>query len=346
MAKSTEFWLKLAVILAGIYLLSQVTSIYLPVILSIILTFILNPLVNVLSRQQLWPLRRDLGRGPAVFFAFCLTLLIIAIVLSFILAPFFNEFNKLVNNLPYLMKQIQTLTIEVQKQINYIAIAGHLPTAVEQAMSSAAAYSLGLVRRIVNSIFNLASGIIELIIVPVLTYYLLKDWQLIKENVILLFSPRTRGKAGLIIDEMGTAVSGYIRGQFIVSIIVGLLVFGGMYGFGVEYPLVLGLLATITETIPIIGPIIGAVPAVVLAYLAAPALAVKVIIFYLVVQQFENQIIVPKIMGHVIDLHPIAVIISLLIGGQLFGVAGMMLAVPVAAIVKVLLNHLWIKEER
>ena len=346
MIKSMEGWLKLAVVLAGIYLLSQVTSLYLPVILSIILTFILNPLVNYFSRLRLWPLKRRVGRAIAVFAAFFIAVFVAAVIASFILVPFVSEFNNLVNNLPNLMKKIQALTITIQRQVDFIALAGPLSTVVEQTMSSAASYSLGLVRKIVNSIFTLASGIIELIIVPVLTYYLLKDWQSLRENIILLFSPAARGKARSIIEEMGIVVSGYIRGQFMVSLIVGLLVFGGMYSFGVEYPLVLGLLATITETIPIIGPIIGAVPAVLLAYLIAPSLAVKVIIFYLVVQQFENQIIVPKVMGHVIALHPIAVIISLLIGGQLFGIVGMILAVPVAAIVKVLLNHLWIKEER
>jgi predicted PurR-regulated permease PerM len=105
------------------------------------------------------------------------------------------------------------------------------------------------------------------------------------------------------------------------------------------------LLAALTETIPIIGPIIGAVPAILLAYLVSPALALKVLIFFLVIHQLENHIIVPKIMGHNIALHPVVIIISLLIGGQLMGIIGMMLAVPIAAILKVVLKHLWYQEE-
>jgi len=114
-----------------------------------------------------------------------------------------------------------------------------------------------------------------------------------------------------------------------------------MYFFQVDYPLVLGLLSTLTETIPILGPIIGAIPAIILAYLVSPVLAVKVAAFYIILHQLENHIIVPNIMGHTIDLHPILVIISLLIGGHMYGIAGMIVAVPVAALLKVLLRHLW-----
>jgi len=110
--------------------------------------------------------------------------------------------------------------------------------------------------------------------------------------------------------------------------------------------LVLGLLAAATESIPIIGPIIGSVPAIMLAYLVSPILAFKVIIFYITVQLIENHIVVPNIMGHTIDLHPVIVIISLLIGSQLWGIIGMMLAVPAAAILRVLIRQLWITNER
>ncbi len=346
MFKTVDSWLKILVILAAVYLLSQVTSLYLPVIISIILAFILNPVVNYFAHYRLWPFNRPLGRGTAVLLAFLVTAVVMTVILMFILVPFVNEFNNLVRNLPVIIKKFQAAALAVQNEVNFIAVAEHLPSFVEQAMSSATAYSLGLAKRIVNSIFSVATGIIELIIVPVLTYYFLKDWKLIKDNIVLLFSKGARSKARNIIEEMGMVISGYIRGQFIVSIVVGVLVFGGMYSFGVEYPLVLGLLAAITESIPIIGPIIGAVPAILLAYLVEPVLAIKVIIFYILVQQLENHIVVPKIMGHAIDLHPVAVIIGLLVGGQLFGIAGMILAVPVTAILKVILSHLWIKDER
>jgi len=98
----------------------------------------------------------------------------------------------------------------------------------------------------------------------------------------------------------------------------------------------------LTETIPIVGPIIGAVPAVLLAYLISPALALKVTVFYIVVHQLDSHVIVPNIMGHTIALHPVVVIISVLVAAQLFGIIGMILAVPVAALLRIFIRHLQI----
>ena len=117
-----------------------------------------------------------------------------------------------------------------------------------------------------------------------------------------------------------------------------------MYFLDVGYPLVLGLLATLTESVPIIGPIIGAVPAIILAYLVEPSLAFKVLLFFIVIHQLENNIVVPKVMGHTIALHPAIIIISLLVGGKLFGIPGMILAVPVTALLRVLLKHIWFQQ--
>ncbi|MPN43908.1 putative transport protein [bioreactor metagenome] len=169
----------------------------------------------------------------------------------------------------------------------------------------------------------------------------MKDWQVLKEGFISIFSFNNRSRVSTIIDEVAVVISGYIRGQFWISVVIGLTVFCGMYFLKVDYPLVLGLLATLTETIPIVGPIVGAIPAILLAFLTSPALAVKVLLFFIIVHQIENHIIVPNVMGQTIDLHPATVIIVLLIGGQLYGIIGMMLAVPVAALLKVIVRHLW-----
>ena len=162
----------------------------------------------------------------------------------------------------------------------------------------------------------------------------------------MMFAVESRERTRNVIEEMALVISGYIRGQVLISIVIGVIVFCGMYLLEIDYPLVLGLLAACTETIPIIGPIVGSVPAIMLAYLVAPALACKVIVFYIIVHQLENHIVVPNIMGHTIALHPVVVIISLLIGGQLLGIIGMMMAVPATAILRVIVRQLWNTTER
>lgn len=346
MIRSSVNWIKVAILAVFIYIMSLVTAIYLPIIMAIIVAFILNPLVNFFCKLRFKSFHWSIPRGLAVLLSFVCAGLFLSVIATFVFMPFIHEFDKFADNLPQLVLRIQKLTIVIQERASEVTLPANISDLVQQTLSSAASFSVSLARKLVNSIFDFASGVIELVVVPVLAYYFMKDWQLLKESFISIFSPDASRQVRMVIEEMAIVISGYIRGQFWISIAMGLTVFSGMYLLGVDYPLVLGLLATLTETIPIVGPIVGAVPAILLAFLSSPALAAKVLIFFLIVHQLENHVIVPNIMGHTIDLHPATIIIVLLIGGQLFGIVGMMLAVPVAALLKVIVRHLWYDEPR
>ena len=341
MIKSPSVLIKIAILVIGFYIFSQITSIYLPIILAIIVAFVLNPIVNAVAAIPFGTKQYHLPRGIAILLVFLLAGLLLALVTTFVLFPFINEFNKFVGDLPRLMAKIQNLVILIQQQANLAQIPDNFRQIIENGLGGATSYAVSLTRNAFNTVFAFATQVIELVIVPVLTYYFLKDWRSLKEGVVTLFPASMQLRTINIIEEMATVVSNYIRGQVVISVIIGLLVFCGMYFLKVDYPLVLGLLATLTEAIPIIGPIIGSIPALLLASLVSPMLAIKVAAFYIIIHQIENNIIVPNIMGHTIDLHPALIIISLLIGGQFYGITGMILAVPVAALLKVLLRHLW-----
>ncbi|BBB92878.1 MAG TPA: AI-2E family transporter [Methylomusa anaerophila] len=345
MTKSPAVWIKVGVLLAGLYFLSQVSSIYLPVILAMVLSFVLNPLVNKIAGIPIGSAKYRIPRGVAILIAFVIAGLILSVIVTFVLFPFVQEFNKLVVDLPTLIDKIKNVTTLIGERASNVQLSGNARGPIEHAFSSAAAYGVSLLHSMVNAVLNFASQIVELVVVPVLTYYFLRDWREIKGGVVAIFPSAMRDKVSTIIEEMATVISNYIRGQVLISVLMGLLVFSGLYLLKVDYPVVLGLLATLTETIPIIGPIIGAVPAVILAYIISPALAVKAAIFYIAIHQIENHVVVPNIMGHTIELHPVIIIISLLVGGQLAGIAGMILAVPVTALLRVLLKHLWNYED-
>lgn len=339
-------WVKVIILILGIYVLSQVTPIYLPILVAIVVSFVLNPVVSMMTRIPLGTNKYHLPRSIAILVTFLLTVLILTVIITFVLLPFINEFNKLVIDLPKLTNKISNLTFLIEQRANSVQLPANIRAIIEDSLSGAASYAIGLVRNAINAAFAFATQIIELVVVPVLAYYFLKDWQSLKRSVVALFPRANRTSVETIIEEMAAVVSNYIRGQVLISVIMGLLVFSGMYFLKVDYPLVLGLLATLTETIPIIGPIIGAIPAILLAYLASPILATKVAAFYIIIHQIENHIVVPNIMGHTIDLHPILIIISLLIGGHMYGIVGMIVAVPVAALSKVLLRHFWYLDDK
>ncbi|TCL35832.1 putative PurR-regulated permease PerM [Anaerospora hongkongensis] len=341
MLKTASFWLRTIIIVMIVWLLSKVTSIYLPVILALILSFLLNSVVDLLVRLPARWGRRQMPRSIAVLLSFVVAVFAIVIVALFIVFPFIQEFDKFVIDLPGLVRRIQFLIVVIEQQATAMELPDNVRDLLNQGVANMASFSVEMAKRILNAVFGFASQAVELVVVPVLIYYLLKDWRSLQLGFINAFSPQYRQQLQNVTSEMGNVISGYIRGQIVISIIMGVLVFSGMYLLGVDYPLVLGLLATLTETIPIIGPVIGAIPAILLAYIISPALAVKVIVFYILIQQIENHLIVPNIMGHTIDLHPIVVVISLLIGGHIYGVAGMMLAVPVTALLRVVIRHLW-----
>ena len=337
---------KVIILMLALYIIITVTPIYLPIITSIILAFILNPLVNFFCSLRFGTTKLHINRSIAVLLSFLCTALLLLIMGTFVLLPIIHEFDKFIMDLPALIARIQDVSFNIQQRASMLELPPNINTIIEQTIASAASFSADLARRILQAFLGFASSIIQLIVVPVLTYYFLRDWRILKEQIVMLFAIESHSKVRTIIEEMALVVSAYIRGQAIISIIIGFIVFCGMYLSGVGYPLVLGLLAACTETIPIVGPIVGSIPAIMLAYLVSPPLALKVIVFYIFVHQLENHIIVPNIMGHTIHLHPVVVIISLLIGFQLLGIVGMMVAVPLTALLRVLIKHSWITTER
>ena len=341
MTRLFDNWMKIGIILLALYVISQITSIFLPIIAAIVLTFILNPLVNYFCKLQVGSAKWQITRSVAVLLSFLCFILLLGITATFVLLPFVNEFNKFVLDLPSLLGKLDRITSDLGQLITEAPIPARIATVLEQVSANIAAILPKLASDAASSLLTFATRTIELVVVPILTYYFLKDWQVLREAFLTIFKVKNRAKIGIVIDEMAVVISGYIRGQFIVSIVIGGIVFCGMYFLDVGYPLVLGLLATLTESVPIIGPIIGAVPALLLAYLVEPTLAFKVLLFFIVIHQVENNIVVPKVMGHTIALHPAIIIISLLVGGKLFGIPGMILAVPVTALLRVLLNHIW-----
>lgn len=337
---SYQKYFKIFIVVISIYIASQITAVYLPLILSLIFSFILNPLVDFIEKIKLFG-TQTVPRSVAVLLSFLCAIGLMGIVIYVVLVPFVKEFDKFIIDFPALISKIEYIRLTLEKRTTSVVLPANVTSIIEQLLASIATFSIDLTKRIMQAIFNITSQIVELVVVPVLTYYFLKDWRVMKEKIIRICSPAWHNKVRCIIDDIAAVVSSYIRGQVLVSAAMGLMVFCGMYFLKIDYPLVLGLLAAITETIPIIGPIIGAVPSIILAYLILPELALKVVLFFIIIHQIENHILVPNIMGHTIALHPAVIIISLLVGAQLWGIIGMILAVPLAAIIRVLLKYLW-----
>ncbi|MBM7569568.1 AI-2E family transporter [Aquibacillus albus] len=191
----------------------------------------------------------------------------------------------------------------------------------------------------VRYLTKLMDIIIILAVIPVLVFYMLKDFDLIKSSLWKLTPKKYRDEGKTLIVDIDNSLGNYIRGQLIVCFFVGLTTYGILWFIDMKYPLVLAIVMAITNIIPYFGPILGAIPAVIIAFTISIKMVVYVIIAVFVVQIIEGNLLSPFIVGKSIDIHPILIIFALLVGGEIGGVIGMIIAVPLLSILKVIVSH-------
>jgi predicted PurR-regulated permease PerM len=207
--------------------------------------------------------------------------------------------------------------------------------AVEQAPAGT-----DVVTTVFSAIGTVLGGVFGLLTVLIVTFYLLVDSDNIVRTFLRLFPPTDRARAHEACRRVSTKVSAWLGGQLLLAAIIGSTAALGLGLMGVPYFYVLALVAGVGEIIPVVGPLLAAIPAILVALTVSPALALGVAIFYVVQQQFENHVLVPKVMERQVGVSATIVIVALLLGGSLLGIVGAILAVPTAAILQVLFEEL------
>lgn len=190
--------------------------------------------------------------------------------------------------------------------------------------------------RFFDTLIALWENMISLAIIPVVTYYFLADGKTLGSKLLLVLPTEKRSVVKLIGKDIDKLLGKYIFSQLLLSLIIIVLTFIGLLVIGIKFPLWLSILNGIFNIIPYFGPIIGLVPALLIAFLTSPSKAIAVAILYFVIQQLEGDLIAPKVTGESISMHPICIILLLLIGEKLGGIFGMVLAVPIGVMVKVI----------
>jgi predicted PurR-regulated permease PerM len=189
-------------------------------------------------------------------------------------------------------------------------------------------------------VWGLVGGIFGVVTILILTFYLLVDFDPIVRTFIRLFPQGERPRASDATMRVVSKVSAWLGGQLLLAAIIGSSAALGLWLMGVPYFYVLALIAAVGEMIPVIGPVLSAIPALLVALTVSPTLALFVLVFFFFQQQLENHILVPKIMERQVGISAVVVISALLIGGSLLGIVGALLAVPSAAILQVLFEEL------
>lgn len=338
---STTF--KLAVAAGVSFILYELAAFLFPILLAIGLAFALYPLSNMFSKITLGKGTIHLSRVITIILAFFAFGLFLFLVVTFILLPLFGQINDLVTKLPDYTNKVESTNLEwlLKDPAEYPRLPYNFETLIDDAMTWIMGFMGSVIRNLFKSTMDIIANLVGLIVVPFLAFYFLKDWRELRLMIINLFTYDTQSKVAHILDEIGRTLSAYIQGLGKLSMIAGICITVGTAMLGVQFPLVFGFIAMLAETVPVVGPLMGAVPAIFIAYSQNPSSAFSVAFFYLVFYQIDGNIIMPRIMGRKIDLHPVILILSLLIGAKLYGILGMLFAVPVAAVYRVLYKELW-----
>lgn len=325
--------------------LYAMSSFLFPILLAIGLAFALYPLSRAFVRLQLGKTGMHPSRVAAIILAFIASAIFIGFVISFVVLPLFGQINELLAKLPEYSKQMQgesLLKLLKDPSAGVPTLPSSMEGLLEEAINSIMGFLASVVQNLLNSTVQMVANLVGLIVVPFLAFYFLKDWRQLCRMITDLFTPSARPKASRVMANIGIAISGYVEGLWKLSILAALSVTIVLLVLGVPYPLVFGLIALLAETIPVIGPIISAIPAVFVAYTSTtPDTALMLAVFYIIYYTMDSQILQPVIMGKKIKLHPVVILLALMIGGKLFGILGMLFAMPVAAVYRVLYDELW-----
>lgn len=306
----------------------------------VLLTFILGALLAyLLFRPVRFIENKGLNRIWAILVLYLLLIGIFALILSFAIPGIINELRELAGLFPRYAEQAQ----DMAEKVDDISLPGEFNQILNQNASRVRNFIYNGLDNFIKGLYNFLGKVFAIIFSPILAFYIIKDWEKIRDGFMNILSPGARRELRVLSEDIDNVLVEFFKGHLMVATIVGTLVGVSALILGVKLPILIGLLSGVTNLIPYFGPFLGGIPAVVIASSESLRLAIYMTIAILVVQQLEGNIITPKIIGDKLGMHPLIIVFALLAGGKLFGIWGMLFAVPVAAVLKVIIAWAYLK---
>ena len=333
----------LSVVLASILLLfiynyrKKLARIISPFLMAVIVAYLINPVVAKLEK-------RNIKKRTAVILIYASFAVVLAVIIVFIAPEFINSAKELANTLPEIVsdyqKKFTEFTFSIQSSDWSADIKKAIFTEIGNGAAAIQTYVSGFLKKAVEVLIGTASIFVDFILAMVIAYYFIKDASFFKNIALSLIPGKWRNDLITTGREINGVISNFIQGQLLTALIIAILETLGLLILNVKYSFVLGLIGGIANIIPYFGPVIAAIPAVGVALMDSPVKAVWTALMFIIVQQIDNNFISPKIIEGRVGLHPVTTIMVILAGGQFFGILGMLLAVPVAAILKIVLRRM------
>ena len=335
-----------AIILLGGVLIAAWQALV-PFFLGLALMYVLMPLVNFFDRHAPKVMqRRHWSRPVAILLAYIVVFGILAGLLAGFVPVVVDQAKVLIKAVPrYYLKLEDLLTYDLRVWLDQIPsnIADMVNANLEKATSTVMdgiQKGLGFTFRTVTQTISFVIG---MVIVPFWLFYVMNDSDKARRAFYQLIPQKAREDVRAISTIINRVLSAYVRGQALLCVVVGVLALIVLFSLGVDFALVLGTVAGITEVIPVFGPYMGAIPAILIALADEPIKALWVALAYAAIQQVENIFLVPRISGNAVRFHPAVVMVIIVMGSQVAGIWGMLLGVPLAATVRDVFKYLYLR---
>ena len=319
---TTETLFRVIFVILGAVFLYLIRDVVAVLLFSVIIAAAVTPLAN-------WMQNKGIPRTLGVFGIYFVAFLILAGILYMIVAPLSNELDNLSLIVPVYFDKVDMFFKAIRDSVpQYESII----TSVQDRLGELSVNLANFSSNVFGTTGKLFGGVISAIFTVVISFYLSAQEHGIS---IFLRAVTPKEKQPYVLSLWARAqhkLGRWLQAQIILSVVVGILIYIGLAIFGIQHKVLLALIASMLEIIPIFGPILAAIPAVMFGLLKSPIFALWIILIYTIVHQLENHVLVPNVMNRAIGLNPVIVIVALLVGGKLFGIPGIILGVPVAVV--------------
>lgn len=327
-------WALIGVVLllvGAFYALGRISAALVPFVIAFLFVFLLNSPVNDLER-------RGVSRGLAVAACFLVAFLVFGVALTFIIPPVIRQLTAFVGDVPRYVTDLQDFVASLQTRFSGVMVPTWLSDAIssgsQQFSQLAVRAGNGLAAGLLSVGSGVVTGFVDVLLAVVISFWALKDLPKMREELVVLAGPRYEVDVETLIATVTRVVGGYLKGQTIASLVTGTIATIGLALIHVPYALVLGIVTFFFNYAPYVGPFAAGLLAALAGLFVSPLTAVLAVAVVVLAQNLTDNLVTPRVMSEQVDLHPTLVIFSLLVGGTLMGIPGMLFAIPVAATLK------------
>ena len=321
----------LVLLSVAFYALGRISSALVPFVIAFIFAFLLNTPVKFL-------VGRGMSRGAAVGTCILGTLVVFGVGITFLVPPVGRQIVAFANAAPGYLADAETFIASMQTQVSTIAFPAWLAGLVQASTSQLSQFAVKIGNGVANALVSAGGGVatslFDIVLALVISFWALKDLPKMLEELSIVAGPKYEADVEHLVGTVARVVGGYLKGQTIASLVTGTIATIGLAIIGVPYALVLGIITAIFNYVPYVGPFAAGLIAAMVGMFKGPWYALFAVVVVIVAQNFTDNFITPRVMSEQVDLHPTLVIFSLLVGGTLFGIPGMLFAIPVAATMK------------